>query len=93
MAEIYADPFPVISDDLTIPQFFLDNHDPLRPVNKELTPWLIEDASGRRIGYEEVRNACRRRHICFRSRRVGTRPHLWPRQRAQGTLEHQYVLP
>lgn len=55
MAEIRTDPLAPIPDDLTIPQFFLDYHHPLRPVRKDLTPWLIEDATGRRISYEEVR--------------------------------------
>ena len=54
MTEIHTDPPPPIPDDLTIPQFFLDYQHPLRPVRKDLTPWLIEDATGRKIGYEEV---------------------------------------
>lgn len=55
MADVRADPLPPIPDNLTVPQFFLDTHDPVRPVNKGLHPWLIEDATGRQIGFEEVR--------------------------------------
>lgn len=45
---------PFIPDDLTIPQFILDSWHPSRPVKTELTPWFIEDATGRNIGYDEV---------------------------------------
>lgn len=48
-------PLPHIPDDLTLPQFLLDCAHPRRPVRKEGIPWLIEDATGRRIGFEEVR--------------------------------------
>lgn len=48
-------PLPHIPDDLTLPQFLLDSVHPRRPVRKEGIPWLIEDATGRRIGFEEVR--------------------------------------
>ena len=59
MSEIVADPLPHIPDDLTIPQFFLDTVDPQRPVPKGSHPWLVEDATGRQIGYEEVRGSLR----------------------------------
>lgn len=46
-----------IPDDLTVPQFFL-NLDrvttPCRPPRLEHIPWLIEDETGREIGYHEV---------------------------------------
>jgi hypothetical protein len=42
-------------DDLTIPQFFLDSTHPLRPTRDMNSPWLIEDETGRGIGFEEVR--------------------------------------
>ena len=45
---------PYIPDDLTIPQFFLDHRHPTRPVNTNLTPWFIEEGTGRKIGFEEV---------------------------------------
>lgn len=48
-------PCPFIPDNFTIPQFFLDEHHPLRPLRKTGDPWLIEDATGRTVGYEEVR--------------------------------------
>lgn len=58
MAEIHADggPLPPIPDDLTIPQFLLDSHHPARPVLKKPQPWLIEEATGREVGSDEVRN-------------------------------------
>lgn len=43
------------SDDLTIPQFMLDSTHPLRPSRSANSPWLIEDETGRGIGFEEVR--------------------------------------
>ncbi|OJT02330.1 4-coumarate--CoA ligase-like 7 [Trametes pubescens] len=57
MAEIHADggPLPPIPDDLTIPQFLLDSHHPARPVLKKPQPWLIEEATGREVGSDEVR--------------------------------------
>lgn len=45
---------PPIPDDLTIPQFFLDSYHTQRPARTDSVPWLIEDATGRTIGYEEV---------------------------------------
>lgn len=55
MPEIFTEPLDsVIPDDLTLTQFFLDSHHPRRPVRTD-APWLIEDETGRRIGYEEVR--------------------------------------
>ena len=57
MSEVYAPGLSLsdIPDNLTIPQFFLDETHPLRPVSTSNTPWLIEDATGREIGFEEVR--------------------------------------
>ena len=56
MAEIYSQaPIPFIPDNLTIPQFFLDYHHPLRPVREATTPIFIDDDNGRKIGLEEVR--------------------------------------
>ncbi|KAF9236497.1 hypothetical protein BU15DRAFT_76938 [Melanogaster broomeanus] len=56
MTEISGGPLCcAVPDDLTIPQFFLDSHHPLRPVRKAGIPWLIEDATGRHIGLEELR--------------------------------------
>ncbi|KAG1825334.1 hypothetical protein EV424DRAFT_1391993 [Suillus variegatus] len=55
MPEIFTEPLDsVIPDDLTLTQFFLDSHHPRRPVRTD-APWLIEDETGRRIGYEEIR--------------------------------------
>lgn len=43
-----------IPDDLTLPQFILDSTHPTRPIRKEGIPWLIDDTTGRKIGFEEV---------------------------------------
>lgn len=45
----------IIPDDLTVPQFVLDAQHPARPPQDPNMPWLIEDATGRAIGFEEVR--------------------------------------
>lgn len=44
-----------VPDDLTIPQFFLDSHHPLRPVRPAGVPWLIDDTTGQGFDLEEVR--------------------------------------
>ena len=43
-----------IPDDLTLPQFILDSTHPTRPIRREGIPWLIDDTTGRKIGFEEV---------------------------------------
>ena len=43
-----------IPDDLTLPQFILDSAHPTRPIRKEGIPWVIDDTTGRKIGFEEV---------------------------------------
>jgi hypothetical protein len=45
---------PFIPDNLSVPQFILDTQHPTRPLRKHGIPWLIEDASGRKVGFEEV---------------------------------------
>ncbi|KAI0785098.1 amp dependent CoA ligase [Abortiporus biennis] len=57
MSEIYPlqGPIPHVPDDLTLPQFILDTRHPQRPLNTFLNPWFIEEATGRQIGFEEVR--------------------------------------
>ncbi|KAF4565431.1 hypothetical protein EYR36_002002 [Pleurotus pulmonarius] len=45
---------PHIPDDLTIPQFILDNHHPIRPHRPNGVPWLVADKSGKRMDLEEV---------------------------------------
>lgn len=55
MTEFYArEPCPYIPDDLTVAQFILDAHHPGRSIRPNDTPWFIEDATGRQIGYDEV---------------------------------------
>jgi len=43
-----------VPDDLTLSQFILDSHHPLRPIRPDHVPWFIDDASGRGVGFEEV---------------------------------------
>ncbi|KAA1468065.1 amp dependent CoA ligase [Dentipellis sp. KUC8613] len=46
-----------IPDNLTLPQFILDTHHPARVTKRLLSsPWLIEDATGRGMGFEEARH-------------------------------------
>lgn len=47
-------PTPYIPDDLTIPQFILDSHHPTRPVRPHGIPWLIDDVTGTKVGFDEV---------------------------------------
>ncbi|KAI5114851.1 hypothetical protein M0805_001275, partial [Coniferiporia weirii] len=57
MPDFYAaEPCPSIPDDLTAAQFILDAHHPERPSRSGDIPWLVDDASARRIGFEEVRS-------------------------------------
>ncbi|KAG6911586.1 hypothetical protein DXG01_011889 [Tephrocybe rancida] len=55
MAEFHSlsGPLPHIPDNLSIPQFFLDDHNPIRPNRPEGTPWLIHDESGLALGHAE----------------------------------------
>ncbi|KII86637.1 hypothetical protein PLICRDRAFT_177391 [Plicaturopsis crispa FD-325 SS-3] len=46
---------PSIPDDLTLAQFFLDEHHPTRPMRNGSIPWMIDDDTGRKIGFEELR--------------------------------------
>ncbi|OCH94571.1 acetyl-CoA synthetase-like protein [Obba rivulosa] len=47
---------PFVPDDLTVPQFILDTHHPCKPVVvRGDIPCLIDDATGRQIGAEEIR--------------------------------------
>ena len=56
MAEFVSSGSPVshIPDSLTLAQFMLDSTHPYRPLRDVSAPWLIEDATGRKIGLEEV---------------------------------------
>ncbi|KAL0951459.1 hypothetical protein HGRIS_008147 [Hohenbuehelia grisea] len=56
MSVFYGPPAPYIPDDLTIPQFILDSHHPVRPVRSNDIPWFVDDASGTKVGYEELRS-------------------------------------
>lgn len=62
-----------VPDDLTIPQFFLDSHHPLRPARQTGVPWLIEDATGRPIDLEEVRVRSPRRRPILTESKLRTR--------------------
>ena len=45
---------PAIPDNVTLPQFILDAPHPTRPIRKDSNPWLIEDGTGNKFGFEEV---------------------------------------
>lgn len=45
---------PHIPDDLTLVQFVLDSTHECRPIRPQGSTWLVEDATGRRIGLGEV---------------------------------------
>lgn len=47
-------PLPHIPDDLTVPQFMLDVSHSIRPKVEKSRPWMIEEATGREVGEEEV---------------------------------------
>ncbi|KAF8073410.1 hypothetical protein FPV67DRAFT_744283 [Lyophyllum atratum] len=60
MKEIYPQSsiLPHIPDDITLTQFMLEYQHPLKPARREV-PYLIEDNTGRKIGFEEVKNNTR----------------------------------
>jgi hypothetical protein len=45
---------PYIPDDLTVGQFVFDAAHPTRPRGKEEAAWIVEDATGRALGKQEV---------------------------------------
>lgn len=49
-------PLPHVPDDLTLAQFILDHKHSIKPVRPDGVPWLIEDASGQELTYEQVSN-------------------------------------
>jgi hypothetical protein len=49
-----ADELSHVPDDLTVAQFILDSSHPTRPVRSHEVPWLIDDKTGRKVGFEEV---------------------------------------
>ncbi|KAF8524800.1 phenylacetyl-CoA ligase [Hysterangium stoloniferum] len=51
----YGDSLSAPPDDLTIPQLLLDQHHPLKPIRKVGNPWLVDDATGKAYGFEEIR--------------------------------------
>ncbi|EIM79727.1 phenylacetyl-CoA ligase [Stereum hirsutum FP-91666 SS1] len=58
MAEMHGPPLSptMIPDDLTIAQFMLDRPHPYRSTSRPVeAPWLVDDATGRKIGFEEIR--------------------------------------
>ena len=56
MTEFFSSgvPLPHIPDDLTLVQFVLDSTHECRPNRPQSATWLIEDATGRKVGLEEV---------------------------------------
>ncbi|KAJ7164651.1 phenylacetyl-CoA ligase [Mycena crocata] len=59
MAEIRSTSMGSIPDDLTIPQFQLDYADASRPHRHANIPCLIDDVSGKRVHFEELRERTR----------------------------------
>ncbi|RPD61667.1 acetyl-CoA synthetase-like protein [Lentinus tigrinus ALCF2SS1-7] len=57
MTEIHSDggPLPHVPDDFTIEQFILDGQHPVKPQWYDLRPVMIEEATGRAIGSDELR--------------------------------------
>lgn len=58
MSEIHSlasDNLPNIPDDLTLPQFILDSQHLVRPIRKDGIPWFVDDGTGKKIGFEELR--------------------------------------
>ncbi|KAJ6584758.1 phenylacetyl-CoA ligase [Mycena capillaripes] len=57
MSEIRAasGALPAIPDDLSIPQFQLDHIDPNRPTRHADIPCLIDDVSGKKVHFQELR--------------------------------------
>jgi len=47
-------PLPHIPDDLTLTQFIFDSTHECRPIRPRGVPWLVDDATGRKICLEEV---------------------------------------
>jgi hypothetical protein len=53
MPEFSSDRFlPFVPDNLTVPQFFLDQTHEMRPTRPKATPWLIADQSEPESGLE-----------------------------------------
>ncbi|KAI0003767.1 phenylacetyl-CoA ligase [Russula compacta] len=47
-------PLPNIPDNLTLVQFIFDSTHECRPTRRQGTTWLVEDATGRKIGLKEI---------------------------------------
>lgn len=83
---------PFIPDNLTIPQFILDGQHPTKPMGGHGIPWLIEDATGRKVGFEEVGY---RLHIYALgalptvAALTASKPLIWPCKRAQFPLANR----
>ncbi|KAI0274533.1 amp dependent CoA ligase [Russula aff. rugulosa BPL654] len=58
MSEFFSpgDSLPYIPDDLTLTQFILDSTHECRPIRPQGATWLIEDATGRKIGLDEIQS-------------------------------------
>lgn len=56
MSSEFEAALPHIPDNLSIPQFILDTQHAIRPSRPPQSPWVIEDATSKKVGYEEVRD-------------------------------------
>ena len=45
---------PYVPDGVTIPQFIFDSEHETRPMRKPRTPWLVEDATGKKMMESDV---------------------------------------
>ena len=85
-------PCPDIPDDLTCAQFLLDAHHPTRPTRPQDVPWLIDDSTGRRIGFEEVMSSLLHIELRLISEGSDPDPRVWCCKCYAQTLGNRYVV-
>ncbi|KZP31139.1 phenylacetyl-CoA ligase [Athelia psychrophila] len=59
MSSEFEAALPHIPDNLSIPQFILDTQHAIRPSRPPQSPWVIEDATSKKVGYEELQSRVR----------------------------------
>jgi 4-coumarate--CoA ligase len=69
-----AVPFGVTLDDLTIPQFTLDEFYPGRPQRPSHHPWLIDDKTGKKYNLEICRSRTHALANSLQSRYILSKP-------------------
>ena len=83
-------PLPHIPDNLTIPQFILREIASPRPQRSLSVPFFIDDKTGRRISYEEVRLYFPISNCSLQF--LGAQTHIWTRERVESEIRYRYVL-